>query len=543
MAKIIVTTADGNKQSFPLEGRNSLGRHPEQSIQVLDRVVSKQHAEIIHQQGKYWLRDLGSRNGTFVNGTRVDAPQLLVDGDQIGMGSTRIIYREVEEDTQNDLDNSLQTSVDLMSAVQPATTTDTAIRSRVQADELQHREFLPESEIIDEFVLREDYEKLRVVFELNRSIGSETTQEIILQRILEKAFEYTNADRGVILLLDETGKPVPRAFKCRRENDERMELSQTILNEVLNHHNAVLSSDATMDSRFGGSQSIIMQGIRSTMCVPLMANDDLLGMIHVDTRLAIGVFTEKDLQILTVFANQAALRIANARYAKQAEDEAVVRNNLSRLLSPNLVDEIVKGSITMDKRGELREATVLFADIRGFTQLTENMDPQGLVSLLNEYFEIMVDIVFRFEGTLDKFIGDEIMAVWGTPVRQSDHTERAVQAALEMEKALAEFNAAHETAGRPKLNVGYGINCGSLVAGYMGSRRTHSYTVIGDCVNVAARLCGKAKSGQLLVSDPVVERLGDRITCDALPDAHLRGKSHAIPVYQVRELRAKDSSS
>ena len=481
------------------------------------------------------MRDLGSRNGTFVNGNRVDKPQQLIDGDQIGMGSTRITYREADEDTQNDLDNSLQTSVDLVSAIQPATTTDTAIRSRVQADELQHREFLAESEIIDEFVLREDYEKLRVVFELNRSIGSETTQEIILQRILEKAFEYTNADRGVILLLDESGKPVPRAFKSRRENDERMELSQTILNEVLNHHNAVLSSDATMDSRFGGSQSIIMQGIRSTMCVPLMANDDLLGMIHVDTRLAIGVFTEKDLQILTVFANQAALRIANARYAKQAEDEAVVRNNLSRLLSPNLVDEIVKGSITMDKRGELREATVLFADIRGFTQLTEKMDPQGLVSLLNEYFEVMVDIIFRFEGTLDKFIGDEIMAVWGAPVRQSDHTERAVQAALEMEKALEKFNLSSPE--RPPLHVGYGINCGSVVAGYMGSRRTHSYTIIGDCVNVAARLCGKAKSGQLLVSDPVVERLDDRLVYDALPDAQLKGKSHAIPVYQVRDIK------
>ena len=186
----------------------------------------------------------------------------------------------------------------------------------MQAEELQKREFLSESEISDEFVLREDYEKLRIVFELNRSIGTETRQDIVLQRILEKAFEYTNADRSVILLLDKAGKPVPSAFKSRRDNDERLELSQTILKEVLDHHNAVLSSDATMDSRFGGSQSIIMQGIRSTMCVPLMANDELLGMIHVDTRLAIGVFTEKDLQILGVFANQAAIRIANARYAQ-----------------------------------------------------------------------------------------------------------------------------------------------------------------------------------------------------------------------------------
>jgi adenylate cyclase len=506
MAKLIVTTADGNTQTFDLEERNTLGRHPEQSVQVLDRVVSKQHAEVLYYEDRFWLRDLGSRNGTFINGHRIDDPRALSDGDQIGMGSTRITYRESDDPTHSERDQSLKTSIDMITSDPPATTTDTAIRSRVQADALQRREFLAESEIIDEFVLREDYEKLRIVFELNRSIGSETTQEIILQRILEKAFEYTNADRGVILLLNADGTPVPSAFKSRRDNDERMELSQTILNEVLNHHNAVLSSDATMDSRFGGSQSIIMQGIRSTMCVPLMANDDLLGMIHVDTRLAIGVFTEKDLQILTVFANQAALRIANARYGKQVEEEAVVRNSLSRLLSPNLVEEIVKGSITMDKRGELREAT----------------------------------IIFRYEGTLDKFIGDEIMAVWGTPVRQEDHTQRAVHAAIEMRAALAEFNKKHNLSDRPILKVGYGINTGSVVAGYMGSRRTHSYTVIGDSVNIASRLCGKAAPGQILVGDPVVDKLSKTLIYETLDRVTLKGKTNKVQVYSVTDLRTED---
>lgn len=540
MAKLIVTTADGNTQTFDLEERNTLGRHPEQSVQVLDRVVSKQHAEVLYYEDRFWLRDLGSRNGTFINGHRIDDPRALSDGDQIGMGSTRITYRESDDPTHSEREQSLQTSIDMITSDLPATTTDTAIRSRVQADALQRREFLAESEIIDEFVLREDYEKLRIVFELNRSIGSETTQEIILQRILEKAFEYTNADRGVILLLNADGTPVPSTFKSRRDNDERMELSQTILNEVLNHHNAVLSSDATMDSRFGGSQSIIMQGIRSTMCVPLMANDDLLGMIHVDTRLAIGVFTEKDLQILTVFANQAALRIANARYGKQVEEEAVVRNSLSRLLSPNLVEEIVKGSITMDKRGELREATVMFADIRGFTQLTENLEAQNLLSLLNEYFELMVDIIFRYEGTLDKFIGDEIMAVWGTPVRQEDHTQRAVQAAIEMRAALAEFNTKHNLPDRPILKVGYGINTGSVVAGYMGSRRTHSYTVIGDSVNIASRLCGEAAPGQILVGDPVVDKLSKTLIYETLDRVKLKGKTNKVQVYSVTDFRTED---
>ena len=150
-------------------------------------------------------------------------------------------------------------------------------------------------------------------------------------------------------LLNEEGEPEPRAYKNRRGSDEQMEISKTILKEVLEQHHAVLSSDATMDSRFGGSHSIIMQGIRSTMCVPLMAGSEILGMIHLDTRIATGVFTEKDLQILSVFANEAALRIAHARLTRQSESEAVVRNNLSRLLSPNLVEEVVEAILRWRK--------------------------------------------------------------------------------------------------------------------------------------------------------------------------------------------------
>ena len=194
----------------------------------------------------------------------------------------------------------------------------------------------------------------------------------------------------MILLLNERGGPEPRAVKHRKGGSEQgqFELSQTILNEVMNEHHAVLSSDATIDSRFGGSHSIILQGIRSTMCVPLLFRDELLGMIHLDTQIATGVFTEKDLQILSVFANQAAVQVANARLAKRAEMEAIARNNLSRLLSPNLVEQVVKGDLAMEKGGELRQATVLFSDIRGFTSLSERLAPQKLVSMLNEYFEI-----------------------------------------------------------------------------------------------------------------------------------------------------------
>ena len=525
MATVIVQTPEGNETEHELRAINTLGRHPEQTIQILDRVVSKEHALITFSDGRYWLQDRGSRNGTFVNGVQIPGKTQLRDGDTITLGGTRVQFIE-------------RAAPQMSVTINPSQFHETAIRSKLAAGAPQSQQFVPESQVVSEAALRADYEKLRIAFELNKAIGTELDLDTLLKRILEKAFEFTNADRGVILLMNAQGVPEPAAVQNRQGDEEHVELSQTILSEVITNHTAVLSSDATMDSRFGGSHSIMLQGIRSTMCVPLMSGaGELLGMIHLDTRIATGVFTEKDLQVLTVFANQAAVQMDNARLVKRLETEAVARNNLSRLLSPNLVEQVVKGSIAMEKGGQLREATVLFSDIRGFTAMSERLDPQHMVSMLNEYFEIMVDIIFRHEGTLDKFVGDEIMAVWGAPVRQADHAQRAVRAALEMMKALENFNRFRTANGEDPIHVGCGINCGPLVAGYMGSTRTLSYTVIGDTVNTAARLCSAAAAGEILVSDPIRAALGPHLELERRPAASLKGKARPVPIYRVLSMR------
>ncbi|MGC6417258.1 MAG: adenylate/guanylate cyclase domain-containing protein [Bradymonadia bacterium] len=527
MARLVVTTPDGAQREHELRAINTLGRHPEQTVQILDRVVSKEHALITFADDVYWLQDIGSRNGTFINGVQVRGRTKLNDQDAVTMGGSRILFFADDEETTHRLSGNVTIH---------AVASETAIRSRLQAREAQQKEFLPEADILDEHTLRTDYEKLRVVFEFNQALGADIELDIVLNRILDKALEYSSADRGVILLLNEQGVPEPRASRHRRGDDEQIQLSSTILNEVLEQHHAVLSSDATMDSRFGGSHSIIMQGIRSTMCVPLMAGSDLLGMIHLDTRIATGVFTEKDLQILTVFANEAAMRIQNARLAQRAEDEAVARSSLSRLLSPNLVEQVVSGGISMDKGGTSREATVLFTDVRGFTSLSEEIGPEQTISLLNEFFEIMVDIVFRHEGTLDKFIGDELMAVWGAPMEQSDHVERAVRAALEMRRSLEDWNRFRVANGASRVLARTAINTGQMVAGYMGSTKTLSYTVIGDAVNTASRMCHHAESGQVLISDSIASALGNRLELDRLDAVKFKGKSHDVQLYNVLSL-------
>ena len=262
MARILVTTPDGGRREYALRAINTWGRHPDQTVQILDRVVSKEHALITFADGAYWVQDIGSRNGTFVNGEQIRGRTRLTDGDSVAMGGSQIVFRGDSEESRA---RQLTGNVTIHSLA-----SETAIRSRLQALQAQQKEFLPEGDILDEHTLRTDYEKLRVVFEVNQAIGADLDLDAVLNRILGKAIQFSSADRGVILLLNEDNVPEPRAYKNRSGSDEQMELSSTILNEVLEQHHAVLSSDATMDSRFGASHSIIMQGIRSTMCVPLM---------------------------------------------------------------------------------------------------------------------------------------------------------------------------------------------------------------------------------------------------------------------------------
>ena len=266
---------------------------------------------------------------------------------------------------------------------------------------------MPERQIADDKNLRRDYERLRIGHELARAVGSELDLDKLLPKILDKAFELVGADRGVILLQNDHGEMLPRYVKTRSgKSDPNIVLSKTVMAEVVNNKAAVLSSDATMDARFSGAHSIIMQGIRSTMTLPLLHSTELLGIMHLDSLFTSNAFTEKDLQICTGMASQAAISIQNARLASRIEREAQTRAQISRLIPPSVVEQVVKGQLTIEKGGRLSEITMLFSDIRGFTTMSDGRPPQEVVNTLNEYFEVMVDILFKYHGTLDKFVGD-----------------------------------------------------------------------------------------------------------------------------------------
>lgn len=524
MAKLILISSD-ERQEFELAAFNSLGRHPDNTIQILDRIISKEHAHIQRgADGRFMLRDLRSLNGTFVRGDRV-TDRLLDDGDEITMGSTRLLF--VDNNAEDEARNRVTIAPGL---------TESHIRQRIEASS---GDFLPERGIADETVLRRDYERLRIGHELAKAVGSELDLEKLLPKILDKAFELVGADRGAILLMDNNGEMVPRYVKTRTgKTDANIVLSRTVMAEVVNNKAAVLSSDATMDSRFSGAHSIIMQGIRSTMTVPLLHRDELLGIMHLDSQIATNAFTEKDLQICTGMAAQAAVSIQNARLATRIEKEAQTRAQISRLIPPSVVEQVVKGELTIEKGGRLSEITMLFSDIRGFTAMSDGRPPEEVVNTLNEYFEVMVEVLFRYSGTLDKFVGDEIIGLFGAPIHLDDAVYKAVACALSMQSALEEFNRTRAAENLTPIKIGIGVNTGNVITGAIGSTRALQYTAIGDAMNIASRLVNLAKPDEVIISEETYSKVADRIEAMALPPVKVKGIAEEQRVYRVIGLRS-----
>jgi adenylate cyclase len=513
---------------YPLTAFNTLGRHPDNSIQVLDRIVSKEHARVtLAPNGSWVMRDAGSLNGTMVNGERI-GEAVLKDGDRIQLGNTTFQFND---------DNPRAHQAELAAQRSRVTMMPGQVQSEVRNRIDASKRFLPVAEITDIEVIKGDYEKLRVAHELSQKLAIGTDLDVLLQQIVDETFQIIRADRAVILLYNPDNDTLTPAYVRQKRVDEEIKLSNTILDEVKRNKAAVLSSDAMVDERFKAAKSIIMQGIRSTMAVPLLVGDQLVGAFHVDSMLASGAFTDKDLLLFSGIATQAAIAIQNFRLAKKIEHEAATRAEFQRLLSPNLVDQIVSGALTLDGAGTSREVTMLFADIRGFTSMSERHTPEEMVETLNNYFEFMVDVLFKHGGTLDKYVGDEIIGLFGAPVELADAPVRAVRCALDMLKALEEFNRTRASEGKEQLKIGIGINSGRVIAGAIGSRLSLQYTVIGDAVNMASRLCSVAKADEIIISPSTMQHCHPYVIAQQREPVQVKGKAEPIQIWNITGLQ------
>jgi adenylate cyclase len=522
-AKLVIMEHQA-KREVVLSGFNTIGRDSSNSIQIRDRLVSKEHCRIrLNLDQGFMIKDLGSSNGTFVNQVQLQGEWVLNDGDAINIGATLLTFVAEDLDAQRFSMDDGQEIVHLKE-----------IRSKVSPSQQQ---FLPEKEIEDEANLRSDYEKLRVTYELQRVIGHEFDMDCIFGHILDYTFSFLDCDRAVILLVDEMGALKPRALKTRRQ-DDRVLISSTLVRKVQNEKVGFITADALTDKRFDNAPSIALQMVRSSMTVPILYDNDLLGIMIIDSSVSVDAYSEKDLSLLTNIANQTGQFIKNVEMARKIESDGITRERFQRLLSPDLAEMVVSGKLKVEKGGESRVGTVLFSDIRGFTSMSETLSAPQILQMLNEYFELMVEIVFRYEGTVDKFIGDAIMVIWGAPVVHKDDPGRALRAALDMQSALIGFNKIRSVMKKPPIHIGIGINTGELVAGYIGSTRTMSYSVIGDAVNIASRLCTAAQSGEILISEETYQKIEGQFDVDELAPVNAKGKSRPLKVFSV--LGARD---
>ncbi len=595
MARLLLATPEG-QQVVELRVHNSLGRHPSNTIQLLDKIVSKEHCTIEQRTEGFVLRDLGSLNGTYVNGDRVAGERALRHGDDIALGSTRARF---DDGSGQPLPPPITgvvpagpaaggwQSAEPVPAPAPVSATGMAEASPVAAlgppaslgtpatgprgtsampvlpespgarvptgatrisvnDQARAigtqiaatKKFLPHDEIAQNpHQLAADYERLRLSYELSREIALERDLQRLLDKILENIFRFVRADRGVIFLRDDTGVLEPRASLRRDGTELPITVSTTIMNHVIAERATVLTHDAAMDFAASKGKSMILNRISSAIVAPLLHDKEILGVLWLDSE-TLAQFQPKDLEIVTSIAGQAAMFIEINILARKIEQEIVNRERFSRLLSPNIAERVLSGELEVKKGGQMvAECTVFNSDIRGFTRMSEGADPESIVEMLNEYFEQMVEVLFKFEGTLDKFMGDGIMALWGAPVAHPDDPIRAVSCALDQMSALGRFNLARAEHGHPPLAMGIGIHTGALVAGYIGSSKALSYTVIGDTANTSARLCGVASAGQILVSEGTLARLKNKFEYEELPPAQLKGKEKPFRVFDVKGVR------
>ncbi|MBA3339010.1 MAG: FHA domain-containing protein [Gemmatimonadaceae bacterium] len=521
-------------QSYDLRENTALivGRAPTCDLPVFDPTISRRHAELVSEGNSVRLRDLGSSNGTFVNGARVETAVIEID-DLVAFGKVAFRLEEfVAPATAPKVAPPPPAGATIVRQI-PMRDSNAALASlhapTTSPGGMTRASLTP----ISTSNIDKNQQKLATLLEVSKGLTRAVDVDTILDKIVGYAYQTLEVDRVAILLTDAEGELTPKISRDKRGGDAPRAVPQSIARKAVTEKVALLSDNAGEDQRFGG-QSILMQQVRSAICAPLIGSEDrVLGVLYVDNPSVTHRFSDEDLEFLVAFAGIAAVAIENSQFAERIRREALVRSNFERYFAPQLAARIASSAGATRLGGDKRAVAVLFSDIRGFTALSETMNPDAMATLLTEYFTEMVECVFRHEGTLDKFIGDAVMAQWGAPIGGADDADRAMKASLEMMDELDKLNVRWAAEGRPTLEIGIGLNFGEAFAGNIGSERRFEFTVIGDTVNTASRLCSAAGGGEILLSDEMRRALSAPPPLAECPPMELKGKAQPVPVYRV----------
>ena len=513
-----------------------MGRGPECQLQLTDYGISRQHAKVTKDGDDFVCIDLNSRNGTRVNGARI-TQVVLTDGDEITLGKYPVHFRRqlsekivVSEGrpiaeggatvirSVSELQNLMPGLLGTGAASTPRTGPVPAVARDAAALEKSNRILL-------------------ALGQLARDLITTQSQEDLLEKIMNLIFEHIPAERGFLMLVEDEGRDlVPKIVKHRdgkAPGKEGVTVSRTIVEKVLKDKVSIYSLDAGED--FKGKESIAAARIRSFMCAPLWNQNRVIGLVQLDSS-SLSQFSPSELDLLSAIANYAAVGIEQARLNRRVQEEQKAKSKLERYHSAAVIKRILStgdsstAGVTLDVQEV--DCSILFADVVGFTSMSEHMEPRQVALVLNDFFSRMTDIIFQYEGTLDKYIGDEIMAIFGAPIPFGDHATRAIKAAQSMRKAQEEANRSRVPEARLAFRAG--INSGHVVAGDIGSIKRMEYTVLGNAVNVASRLVkATPDSGKIIIGQPTYDLVKDHFNIAALGSVRLKGLREEMPIYEV----------
>lgn len=574
-ARIKISDPSGGQWDLALEpGRTlTIGRSKDNDIVLNDRRVSRKHAHIVGEDGLFKIIDgyyeegvlKRSVNHVFVNGSpMLEKP--LVQGDTILIGESQLTYSDSLPQPfipEHHLSYAPAIAQPAPSVQVNAPTVANAPKGidyddnplghtqlQISANEIIGKQshismeasMATPEEIKD---LRRKAKMLELLYEMSRSIGTIFDLKEIFDRATDLIFRGSPADRVVALLADETldGKIldyslVPVSVKTRDAKIEALTdgltISRTITQKVMREKVALLSQDAKTDAQFLGAESIVSQGVRSTICAPLITESNVHGVIYADRLDPFAAFTPDHLELISAVAAQTAVTVETVKAHKRLAREEVARANYSRFMPEYVVKQLLDNPDSFRLGGVNQTITVLFADIRGFTALSEKEKPEKVVGLLNKYFSAMTEIIFRHGGTLDKYIGDGLMAIFGAPTASPEDALNAVKAAVTMQKRLVTLNDELRAEGYGQVSVGIGLHTGEATIGYIGSDKRSEYTAIGDTVNLASRLESNAAGGQILMSEATAEASGNLIPVTAREPLTVKNRVQPVNVLEIR---------
>jgi len=459
-----------------------------------DRTVSRPHARLFKEGEQWWLEDLGSVHGTQLNGNEIQdrGPQVLKVGDIFQCGETKI-------------------------------TPEIPRMASAYAD----------IEIIEEAeeVTQNSFDQLSQIYDLLLLCSTTHDLDELMRDIVGRVVEIIpHAERGALLLHSvETDSLLLAGFRGKGGPA----VSETLARRAMLEKRAILwrgeAHDEGLENSTDSSPSLARYTISSAALAPLVCNDDALGVLCIDNPEG-APFTAGDLHMLQIVAHHLALAISNRRLREDLRRETNLKSNLLRQFSPQYREQLLNpGGLKLS--GERGEVTVLVSDIRGFEAITRQMEPVAVIEMLNDYFSRLSPIIWAHNGSIDKYIGDAILAVFGSPNKDPKQHENAMRAALDMQAEIIKTNEARAKKGKVICDIGIGIHCGEALHGFMGVLDQFSLTVIGDAVNRASRYCDGARGGEIIVSPQMYQWMWKDV--ETIPTHVLTKHGETLPAFRL----------